>query len=78
MVIEDVSYNICDQRFHEFEIYKLNPRIKVLRRTLTELGSCGSLECDKKFLMLVKEIFLHSMLPIVHQFNLCFMLYALF
>lgn len=56
MVIEDVSYNICDQRFHEFEIYKLNPRIKVLRRTLTELANCGSLNCDKKFLIDGKEV----------------------
>lgn len=37
-VVEEVAYNICDQRFHEFEIRKQNPNVKVLRRTLTQLG----------------------------------------
>lgn len=36
-IIEDVTFNICDQRFHEFEIRRLAPEIKVIRRTLTEL-----------------------------------------
>ncbi|XP_025153801.1 glutathione synthetase-like isoform X2 [Harpegnathos saltator] len=38
-VVEDVTYNICDQRFHEFEIRRLNPEIKVIRRSLTSLVS---------------------------------------
>jgi len=37
-IIEDVTYNICDQRFHEFQIRKMNPNVKVLRCTLTKLG----------------------------------------
>lgn len=36
-IIEDVTYNICDQRFHEFEIRRLAPTVKVIRRTLTQL-----------------------------------------
>ncbi|XP_014477401.1 PREDICTED: glutathione synthetase-like isoform X2 [Dinoponera quadriceps] len=38
-VVEDVTYNICDQRFHEFEIRRLNPQIKIIRRSLTSLIS---------------------------------------
>lgn len=28
-VVEEVSYNICDQRFHEFEIFEKRPDIMV-------------------------------------------------
>ena len=41
-IIEDVTYNICDQRFHEFEIRRQNPSVQVLRRTLTQLGRGGA------------------------------------
>ncbi|CAG9820083.1 unnamed protein product [Phaedon cochleariae] len=37
-VVEKVSYNICDQRFPEFKIRELNPQVKVIRRTIDELG----------------------------------------
>ncbi|KAL0270491.1 UNVERIFIED_CONTAM: hypothetical protein PYX00_007888 [Menopon gallinae] len=40
-IVEDVTYNICDQRFHEFEIRKLNPQVRVIRRTLTEVFDTG-------------------------------------
>lgn len=36
-IIEDVSYNICDQRFHEFKIREMSPKVKVLRKTLTQI-----------------------------------------
>lgn len=36
-VTEDVTYNICDQRFHEFYIREHYPHIRVVRKTLTEL-----------------------------------------
>lgn len=36
-VVEDVTYNISDQRFIEFGIQRLNPNIKIIRRNLTEL-----------------------------------------
>ncbi|XP_031628682.1 glutathione synthetase-like isoform X2 [Contarinia nasturtii] len=42
-IIEDVTYNICDQRFHEFYIRKMHPEIKVIRKTLTEVHQFGSL-----------------------------------
>ncbi|XP_065084778.1 glutathione synthetase-like isoform X2 [Ochlerotatus camptorhynchus] len=51
-VIEDVTYNICDQRFHEFYIRETYPHIPVIRRSLTQiyqqgkLGSNGDLLID--------------------------------
>lgn len=36
-VVENVSYNICDQRFHEFEISEKRPDIVIHRKTLTEI-----------------------------------------
>lgn len=50
-VVEDVTYNICDQRFHEFEIRKQNPNVKVLRRNLTQLGKGGAKLGPNKQLM---------------------------
>ncbi|XP_012266341.2 glutathione synthetase-like [Athalia rosae] len=38
-VVEDTTLNICDQRFHEFEIRKKNSKIKILRKSLGELAS---------------------------------------
>ncbi|CAL1684034.1 unnamed protein product [Lasius platythorax] len=38
-IVEDVTYNICDQRFHEFQIRQLCPKIKIIRRSLTSLTS---------------------------------------
>lgn len=51
MVIEDVVYNICDQRFHEFRISELNPGIKVIRRTLTDIADRAKLDSDKNLIM---------------------------
>ncbi|KAJ8931265.1 hypothetical protein NQ314_015831 [Rhamnusium bicolor] len=50
-VIEDVTYNICDQRFHEFEIRKQNPHVKVIRRTLTDIGDRGSLTSENELII---------------------------
>lgn len=50
-VIEDVSYNICDQRFHEFYIREKYPQIKIIRRTLTEIYEKGSLDDQKRLFM---------------------------
>ncbi|CAG9570938.1 unnamed protein product [Danaus chrysippus] len=36
-VVEEVSYNICDQRFHEFEISEKRPDIMIYRKTLNEI-----------------------------------------
>ncbi|EDW05859.2 glutathione synthetase isoform X1 [Drosophila mojavensis] len=50
-IIEDISYNICDQRFHEFYIRETYPHIKVLRRTLTEVHKEGKLGQNKELLL---------------------------
>ncbi|XP_078043592.1 glutathione synthetase [Augochlora pura] len=50
-IVEDITYNICDQRFHEFEIRKLNPDIKVIRRRLRDLVAETKLTSDKELLV---------------------------
>ncbi|XP_004536431.1 glutathione synthetase isoform X2 [Ceratitis capitata] len=50
-IIEDVSYNICDQRFHEFYIREQRPEIKVIRRTLTEVHKEGKLGPNKELFL---------------------------
>ena len=42
-LVEDVTYNICDQKFHEFEIRRQCPEVFVIRKTLTDLGKRGYL-----------------------------------
>ena len=49
-VIEDVTFNICDQKFHEFEIRRQNPAVKVIRRTLTEIYDNGVLSNEIIFI----------------------------
>lgn len=50
-IVEDCTYNICDQRFHEFEIRKQNPNVRVIRRNLTQLGRKGALLDSEKRLV---------------------------
>lgn len=50
-VVEDVTYNICDQRFHEFELKRQNPYVSVIRRTLTEIADHGRLGPDNELIM---------------------------
>ncbi|KMQ97831.1 glutathione synthetase [Lasius niger] len=50
-VIEDVTYNICDQRFHEFEIRKQNPNVKVIRRNLTQLAATAKLGTNMELIV---------------------------
>lgn len=50
-VIEDVTYNICDQRFHEFYIREHYPHIKVIRKTLTEIHAIGKLGSNKELII---------------------------
>lgn len=52
-IVEDTTYNICDQRFHEFEIRKQNPNVRVIRRNLTQLGRPGGalLDSEKKLIV---------------------------
>lgn len=50
-IIEDVTFNICDQRFHEFEIRRLAPEVKVIRRTLTELHEQATLGPNRELIL---------------------------
>ena len=43
-IVEEVTYNICDQRMMEFEVRSLSPMTRVVRKTLGEVGSEAKLE----------------------------------
>lgn len=40
-IVEDVTYNISDQRLLEFQIRQLHSNIRIIRRSLTSLASEG-------------------------------------
>ncbi|CRL02584.1 CLUMA_CG015836, isoform B [Clunio marinus] len=50
-IIEDVTYNICDQRFHEFYIREKYPHVKVIRQSLTEIFKEGKLGDNKTLIV---------------------------
>lgn len=50
-IVEEITYNICDQRFHEFEIRKKNADARVLRQTLTQIAHLGCLNSDGELLL---------------------------
>ena len=50
-VVEERTINICDQRFHEFQIYQQRPGIKVLRRTHGELVTKATLSADRRLMV---------------------------
>jgi hypothetical protein len=52
-VVENITYNICDQRFHEFEIRRQNPTVIVVRRTLTQIADTAKLGKNKELIMYV-------------------------
>jgi len=47
-LIEDVTYNICDQKFHEFEIRRQCPDVMVMRKTLTQIADQATLDQEKR------------------------------
>lgn len=55
-VIEDITYNICDQRFHEYEIRRQRPDVHVIRRNLTQISKSGHLTDDKRLIIDGDEI----------------------
>ncbi|GLH08440.1 Glutathione synthetase [Gryllus bimaculatus] len=55
-IVEDVTYNICDQRFHEFKIREMAPKVKVIRKTLTEMSAQAKLGQHKELLVNGMEI----------------------
>lgn len=74
-VVEPVAYNICDQRFHEFEIRRLNPTVTVIRRTLTQLAEQSKLDGpEQRLLVWGIHFFVQFMLIIMLHQNLWKML----
>lgn len=55
-VIEDITYNICDQRFHEFYIRETYPHVQVIRRTLTQIFNGGKLGSNGELLIDGQEV----------------------
>jgi glutathione synthase len=55
-VVENVTYNICDQRFHEFEIRRQNSMVNVIRRNLTEIADVAILGKNKELIMYVAHL----------------------
>ena len=55
-IVEDLTYNICDQKFHEFEIRKQNPDVYVIRKTLTEVADQGRLDDEKRLFIGKDEV----------------------
>ncbi|KAK9505189.1 hypothetical protein O3M35_009296 [Rhynocoris fuscipes] len=56
IVVEDVTINICDQRFMEFEIRELEPKIKIIRRTFKELCKEAELGPNKELLVGIHRV----------------------
>ncbi|XP_012281091.1 glutathione synthetase isoform X2 [Orussus abietinus] len=50
-VVENVTYNICDQRFLEYEVHRQNPQISVVRKSLTELAAEARLGEKKELIV---------------------------
>eukprot|EP00095_Tigriopus_kingsejongensis_P004650 maker-scaffold29_size597861-snap-gene-4.34 protein:Tk04650 transcript:maker-scaffold29_size597861-snap-gene-4.34-mRNA-1 annotation:"glutathione synthetase-like isoform x1" len=55
-IIEDVTYNICDQKFHEFKIREMNPDVFVIRKTLTEVAEEGKLDSERRLFVDGSEV----------------------
>ena len=51
-----MTYNICDQKFHEFKIRELNPDVFVVRKTLTEMANEGKLDAEKRHFVDGQEV----------------------
>ncbi|XP_047736457.1 glutathione synthetase [Hyalella azteca] len=47
-VVEQVTYNICDQRYHEYELLRQRPRLQVIRRTLQQVADQGRLDDQRR------------------------------
>lgn len=53
-VVESITYNICDQRFHEFYIRQVSSQTRVIRRTLTEIATKAALNSNQELIMYAK------------------------
>ncbi|XP_044731252.1 glutathione synthetase-like [Chrysoperla carnea] len=51
VISEPALNNVCDVRFHEYEINKLNRNLKLIRRTLTQIANTVKLGPNKQLLV---------------------------
>ncbi|KAK0181266.1 hypothetical protein PV327_003561 [Microctonus hyperodae] len=50
-IVEEITCNICDQRAIEFEIRRVNPQIRVIRRTFADLIKQAQLRPNKELIV---------------------------
>lgn len=55
-LVSDNERNVFDQRWLEFEIYKQNPSVRILRRTLLDFQQHGSLGNEKRLFVGDEEV----------------------
>lgn len=51
IIIEDKPMNVCDQRFHMFEISRQKPELQVICKTLTQVANEGNLSNSKDLIV---------------------------
>ena len=56
-LILDQERNIYDQRHLEYSLYQLNPKVKVICKTLKDVTERGRLTDDARLVMLVIRLF---------------------
>lgn len=56
VIIENQPMNICDQRFHQFEIARQKPEVKVIVKTLTQMSNEAKLSDSKDLLVQGKKV----------------------
>ena len=50
-VVEDVTFNIGDQKAHELEVKRQCPEVRVVRKTIAEIARKGFLNPDKSLVV---------------------------
>uniref|UniRef100_T1J555 Glutathione synthetase n=1 Tax=Strigamia maritima TaxID=126957 RepID=T1J555_STRMM len=50
VIVEEQTYNLCDQRMLEFDVRELNNAIRVIRRTFRNIASNGKLKDKRLFI----------------------------
>ena len=50
-MVEDVTFNIADQKAQELEERRQCPAARVVRRSMAEIARCGRLEQDKRLIV---------------------------
>ncbi|XP_056637049.1 glutathione synthetase-like [Diorhabda sublineata] len=51
ILVEDITYNISDQKFHEYTLKEMNPSIRIIRRNLTQIYYNGELNEENELII---------------------------